>query len=749
MKPKKKRGRFTPKADRVNRAITIVKCTLKSILINHADNDNMDRITNLIKMLCKRATKLCVMASLAVLDFVNVTMDTDIDVFLNGNPLDYILDAFKSVSAASSHGDNIGLLSQDYQNLLLQYNVQRPSTSIFNNIFKYLYQQYETTFYTNIKTHAAKRVVKLAKLWHIQQHGIAPTADEHKVMKRQVTFMFNPFAKTGYNAAFIQRVIDYVPFDIDTNEIDTTAAGFMKPLVNKLNWFSMVPFFLKVQRQIDAYHRDCRTNNVPIKVGNFMVVPIHSSRMKHIRIDGVTFKKLLEHLKLHPTKPSPIKKFALKGKRIQLGIKEFNDARDELGYNPHWFDHFNRRKIMRMQRRSKSFDYQLLTDGVSVSLQFSEPKPSKPQSFEQMLKKQAEKYAEFGQRYDEGLYDTVVGLDPGYKLYIAGVIKNQVSGEESQVKITSRKFYNMMRQNIRDRKVKQFTGDFEALTASDRETNYNGEVVTPMSMRYMLYIEHRLKYIDEAIELYTTDQYSRLALDKYICTQRAMDEIVDKVIGNKPKTDGSRTLLVIGGTEFSPNSPIKKYRRCPGTRKLVNYVKKIPSCDVVFADEYNTSQVCGRCQRRYGTTEEEKQKHIKWNRRGIRMRLCSDCKPDASVISLPPKIYTKWSSQAINRHRLERIVNLYVKFPTFSMQDAEKEVYRQNQITGDEFYTMVHNKQPFNPNRATPLKCVWNRDISAARNIMIKGVCLIRNIRPPVSLQRAIKEKNTPVDYNF
>lgn len=37
-----------------------------------------------------------------------------------------------------------------------------------------------------------------------------------------------------------------------------------------------------------------------------------------------------------------------------------------------------------------------------------------------------------------------------------------------------------------------------------------------------------------------------------------MDEIVTTLIG-KPNKNGKRTLLVIGGTEFSPNSPIKKY----------------------------------------------------------------------------------------------------------------------------------------------------------------------------------------------
>lgn len=153
----------------------------------------------------------------------------------------------------------------------------------------------------------------------------------------------------------------------------------------------------------------------------------------------------------------------------------------------------------------------------------------------------------------------------------------------------------MTKQNIRDRKAKQFTETFEEAASIGRETQYE-TIVTLMSENYMFYMIHRLKFFSEGIRAYTTKHYSRLALDQYVSSQKAMDDIVHQLTDAK---QNGPIILSIGATEFASNSPIKRYWRCPGTRKLINYIKKITNCDVVFTDGYNTSQVCGRCYRRF------------------------------------------------------------------------------------------------------------------------------------------------------
>lgn len=109
-----------------------------------------------------------------------------------------------------------------------------------------------------------------------------------------------------------------------------------------------------------------------------------------------------------------------------------------------------------------------------------------------------------------------------------------------------------------------------------------------------------------------------------------MDSIVTQL--TEAKQNG-RVLVCIGSSVFNPSAPIKKYRRCPGRRKIIKLLKKIRDCDIVFVDEYNTSQVCGKCHAKL-----EKVKHELWSLKEIRHRVCDDCHPTSNIINLPKTI---------------------------------------------------------------------------------------------------------------
>lgn len=96
------------------------------------------------------------------------------------------------------------------------------------------------------------------------------------------------------------------------------------------------------------------------------------------------------------------------------------------------------------------------------------------------------------------------------------------------------------------------------------------------------------------MEAYASREYSRLKMDKYIESNRALDLLAANLCNRKP------AMVYIGAAVFSPNSPIRipKYVRCPGTRKMSRSFKKCGSL-VHFVDEYNTSQHCGRCGQRF------------------------------------------------------------------------------------------------------------------------------------------------------
>lgn len=218
----------------------------------------------------------------------------------------------------------------------------------------------------------------------------------------------------------------------------------------------------------------------------------------------------------------------------------------------------------------------------------------------------------------------------------------------------------MIRQNERDRKSDEYSKTFREFETDDL-LNYPNDsffrklrdeymyhdlnefqmmdlckyakMPSSSSTEYLYYIEHRLTTFNEAIATYTTKKYSRLQLDKHIWTQKSMDKITNMLTSC---SNGEPILLCIGGAEFNASSPIKKYRRCPGVRKLVVYLKKKSNCDIVFVDEYNTSQSCGTCHEKYAKNSEDEAKYKRWSRLGYRYRTCMNCEPMRRHIIIPP-----------------------------------------------------------------------------------------------------------------
>lgn len=168
-------------------------------------------------------------------------------------------------------------------------------------------------------------------------------------------------------------------------------------------------------------------------------------------------------------------------------------------------------------------------------------------------------------------------------------------------------------------------------------------------------MDHRLKFFHDGITTYTRRKYTRLALDKYIAAQKAMDQLTNRIVNNKS------ALVLIGAANMSPSSPIKKHQRCPGTRKLAISVKKKRNCDIVFVDEYKTSQKCGRCFQQFpdGT-------------RANRMKCCKRCTPldEAEPASTITSHINKRKLAALRRKkkRSKGNNNNKARIPTISRQ---------------------------------------------------------------------------------
>lgn len=93
-------------------------------------------------------------------------------------------------------------------------------------------------------------------------------------------------------------------------------------------------------------------------------------------------------------------------------------------------------------------------------------------------------------------------------------------------KISSKKYHYLAKQKDRDSKGKRWTRQFKIFEQNDRNdrTRYP-HMPSPKGANWRDYITHRLTIMKKAIEVYTTEKYTRLRFDKYIESNRTSDKI--------------------------------------------------------------------------------------------------------------------------------------------------------------------------------------------------------------------------------
>lgn len=287
------------------------------------------------------------------------------------------------------------------------------------------------------------------------------------------------------------------------------------------------------------------------------------------------------------------------------------------------------------------------------------------------------------------------------------------------------------KQKVRNSKAKRWTKNFVREEEDDRNNRQlYTEMPSPLGDHWLSYIHHRLKMMKRGIEVFTTDKYTRLNLDKYIESNRVCDYIAGMLVNNQP------TLIHFGGAEMSPNRPIsiKKHVRCPGNRKMIKSFKKRRNCVVNIVDEYYTSQTCGLCGARFDPRT-----------KSHRFKVCHDCKPSPEMM-LPSVIVTKQSKRMISlmKFLIEKeledangnqaagvAAEAHPIQPDAGSLLSKVKVHIKtwlvNPVSGVLEY--VDAKQPaeiefvdWATHQPKIHKTVWDRDIVAAKCILIKGM---------------------------
>lgn len=266
---------------------------------------------------------------------------------------------------------------------------------------------------------------------------------------------------------------------------------------------------------------------------------------------------------------------------------------------------------------------------------------------------------------------------------------------------------------MRDDKSERLTRCIAYMEECDRNAVATeiGEMPSPHGTHWASYIQHRLRVMQCGIEEYTTRNYARLRLDKYIEWHRAIDQLAGYLVDHKP------AIVMFGAGQMPANSPIKirKHMRCPFSRKLIGAFEK-RRCIVRMIDEYNSSQHCGICVKRFPRRTPK----------NARYKKCENCVPKGLL--LPPTIVTNKSKRELQMERT--IMKEWQR-----MRDEGNDIAAM--LTEPIAGRLVPKKQRFSktwsPNanangnvdgaaQSQPIKhTVWHRDICAARLIMYRG----------------------------
>lgn len=191
------------------------------------------------------------------------------------------------------------------------------------------------------------------------------------------------------------------------------------------------------------------------------------------------------------------------------------------------------------------------------------------------------------------------------------------------------------------------------------------------------------------ISAYGTAKYTRLALDKYIRSTRAVDKFLGKI------SEKRWMVLFLGADgDPKPNSPIKikKYVRCPGVRKLLSASKKFPKLFIKPTREWGSSQTCARGMHRSFHDQP----------RAARFKVCRQCTANP-IVMLPTKVVTTMNKAELSNKR-----------------QMQRERIEQSGIAEDVMPKVkCFYYKPWLLHLARTV--TWHRDVVAAKNILLIG----------------------------
>ena len=610
--------------------------------------------------------------------------DVDGDDFFDGDGDVVIANCFKAVLRQNVHNDNI--MAETFRQWVVQFvsaAFQWPTNNRLGNAFNYLHEQYIDNVKTNIRTHYKKRL-KLYFTMRAYTMNIIRRENQNAILfddddiKNAINHTANGYDSTNGD---VNRIIMLDILLEDLRLFGAPADCNIRDFVEN-NWFKSLKMWINIQRDIEHFNkvyanlrRDWNLfrkyplyvtrpfNPAPPDTNNFAAIPLCSNQRRHIRIDTAVLYGLLCEIGIVP------KKIGQKKSKPEVNVTRTDFFKNQTGG---WRLFFDGNKIDQMVHNKKLFDTQIISDGVSATILYL--RPNQPEAI--VSKEEVRRLFDLNTFWYH--FDTKQGV----------------------------------RNNKAEKMTRLFTFDEQCdrNAASDRI----GQMPSSRDSSWPEYIQHRLRVMENGIETYSSRNYARLRLDKYIEWHRAIDQTAGALVNHKP------AIIFLGAGQIAANSiiSIRKHVRCPGTRKLIEAFKKRANCIVIMVDEYLTSQHCARCLQRFHRRT-----------KSYRHKKCENCQPN-EILLLPTTIVTNVSKRALQIKR--SIMKVWRE-----MRDMGNGIAAI--LTQSNAKRLVSKKRRFlktwqpNPNvidgedgdaaqqQPSQRTTVWHRDVCAAKLILYRG----------------------------
>lgn len=395
-----------------------------------------EQLINILFGRCYNATRIAYLGSLYALHVVNSHADAnDMNFFITCNGHALFRECFTAVTQENvfSNDPRKAQLSPEFHALINEVEgFYWPTRTQLNNGFEYLCQQYKTNVTTNLTTWFEKRLLYFLKMKCYEFNQVAEEFDDIDVRNTMKNLLYNQ----DWTEGDANRLDKMTRLYTEVQRRCTPSFNRYLNMVQyvECKWFESLWFFIIIQREIGIFieqhqslvsawinHKKYPTiyqqpdQPMPPKIQNFTVIPMCTTKLKHIKFDHTNLLALLSQMNVVPDKF-----YGNDGKHTAQSQAYFAEHKDDA-----WSILFNMDKIREICKPNQLFHYMILTDSVAASVLYDTPKRQPGELNRESIIQKIHQEDEPNKNFKY-----IISMDPGMKTYLAGVRRNILTGVE-------------------------------------------------------------------------------------------------------------------------------------------------------------------------------------------------------------------------------------------------------------------------------------------------------------------------------